>query len=202
MTKVLLLLIVTVLSSCSYASDKKQNEVNVNDKTMKLNPPNLNRGEVLMQAFAKRKSTKECSDRELSLQDLSDLLWAANGINRPESGKRTAPSAMNKQDVKVYVCLKGGSYLYNHKTHSLDFLTGDDARPADAPIVLVLVTDGNDTWAALDAGIVSQNISIFCSGANLADYPRASMDQDVLRKALKLNEGQILMLCHPIGYFK
>ena len=170
-------------------------------QTIKLNAPDLNRGEVVMQAFAKRKSTKECSSKELSLQDLSDLLWAANGINRPESGKRTAPSAMNKQDVKVYVCLKDGSYLYNHKTHTLDLMTEGDARPANAPLVLVLVTDTGNAWAALDAGIVSQNISIFCAGTDLADYPRASMDKNVLRKALKLDGEQTLMLCHPIGYF-
>lgn len=152
MKRILFLLVVAGFFSCAYASNKEQSEANINAKTMKLNSPNLNRGEVVMQVFAKRKSTKECSDKQLSLQDLSDLLWAANGINRPESGKRTAPSAMNKQDVKVYVCLKGGSYLYNHKTHSLDLLTEGDARPADAPVVLVLVTDGM---------IRGQNIHLF-----------------------------------------
>lgn len=169
---------------------------------IKLLPPDKQRGESVMQAFAKRQSTREFDPKPLSLQDLSDLLWAANGINREESGKRTAPSAMNRQDVKVYVCFKEGSYLYNHKTHALDPVTGGDVRPADAPVCLVLVTDTDATWAAMDAGIVSQNISIFCAGVGLATYPRATMDQATLKNALKLDKSQTLMLCNPVGYFK
>lgn len=169
---------------------------------IKLLPPDKQRGQSVMQAFAKRQSTREFDTKMLSLQDLSDLLWAANGINREESGKRTAPSAMNRQDVKVYVCTKEGSYLYNHKTHALDPLTEGDVRPADAPVCLVLVTDTNATWSAMDAGIVSQNISVFCAGVGLATYPRATMDQATLKKALKLDKSQTLMLCNPVGYFK
>lgn len=198
----------SILPLCIYSCTKAENKTNYvnstdeNTMSIKLNAPDLSRGTNVMQAFKNRKSTKECSDKELSLQDLSDLLWAANGINRPESGKRTAPSAMNKQDVKVYVCMKEGSYLYNHKTNTLNLMTTGDARPVDAPVVLVLVTDSNDTWAALDAGIVSQNISIFCAGVNLANYPRASMNTNKLKKVLKLSDNQTPMLCHPIGYFK
>lgn len=169
---------------------------------IQLLPPDKGRGETVMQAFAKRQSTREFDAKMLTLQDLSDLLWAANGINREESGKRTAPSAMNRQDVKVYVCMKEGSYLYNHKKHVLDPLTAGDVRPADAPVCLVLVTDSNATWSAMDAGIVSQNISIFSAGTGLATYPRATMDQDTLKKALKLDKSQTLMLCNPVGYFK
>ena len=169
---------------------------------IKLNAPNLKRGEPVMQALSKRQSIKSFAPRKLSVQDLSDLVWAANGINRPQSGKRTAPSAMNKQDVKVYACTAEGSYLYNPKTQTLEPLSAGDVRPADAPVVLVLVTDTNDTWAALDAGIVSQNISLFCSGSGLATYPRGSMDQAKLKKALKLTGTQTLMLCHPVGYVK
>ena len=77
-----------------------------------------------------------------------------------------------------------------------------DARPADAPICLILVTDTAEPWAAMDAGIVSQNISLFCSGTGLATYPRASMNKDALAKALKLTSPQTPMLCHPVGYKK
>lgn len=202
MKKSLLMLFVICICSCSNATNKTTNKENGDIGTIKLNAPNLDRSETVMQALAKRKSTKESSDKELSLQDLSDLVWAANGINRPESGKRTAPSAMNKQDVKVYVCTKDASYLYNAQAQSLELISSGDARPTPSPVVLVLVTDTNDTWAALDAGIVSQNISIFCAGAGLADYPRGSMNKEALTKALKLTGTQTLMLCHPIGYFK
>lgn len=169
---------------------------------IQLKVPDLKRGAPVMQALASRQSIKKCADRMLSEQDLSDLIWAANGINRPQSGKRTAPSAMNRQDVKVYVCTAEGSYLYNPKAGTLDPITAGDARPADAPVVLVLVTDTDETWAALDAGIVSQNISLFCSGTGLATYPRANLDRDKLKKALKLTGTQTIMLCNPVGYTK
>ena len=193
------LLVFTSFSLCACAHSNPDTK---NMKTIKLNSPDLNRGANIMQALSKRQSTKSASDRELSLQDLSDVLWAANGINRPESGKRTAPSAMNRQDVKVYVCTKEGSYLYDHKEHALVPVSSGDVRPTDFPVVLVLVTDSDSAWAAMDAGIVSQNISLFCAGAGLATYPRASMNDNVLRKALALKGDQTLMLCNPVGYPK
>lgn len=172
-------------------------------KSIVLEKPDLARESQLMEAFSNRKSTRTFSERELSRADFSGLLWAANGINRPESGKRTAPSAMNKQDVKVYVCMKEGSYLYDPKKHALELVSEGDARQkTDAPVMLVLVSDTKDTWGALDAGIVSQNISLFCSGMQLGTVPRGSMDQDALRKALQLSDTQQLYLNHPVGYFR
>jgi len=130
------------------------------------------------------------------MRDLSDLLWAANGINRPDEGKRTAPSAMNAQDVDVCVFMKQGVYLYEHRDYTLIGIVEGDHRKliagrqeivAEAPVSLLLVSDisrfraGSDelkrTWAAIDVGIVSQNISLFCASAGLATRPRASMDQ-------------------------
>ena len=93
MRKVQLLLVCLVLSVAASAADK----------VVKLPKPNLNRAGTVMKALSERQSTREYASKALSLADLSDLLWAANGINRPESGKRTAPSALNKQDVDVYV---------------------------------------------------------------------------------------------------
>ena len=170
-------------------------------KAIKLSSPDKNRGSSIMKALSDRHSDREYAAKELSLQDLSDLLWAANGINRPESGKRTAPSAMNHQDIKVYVCTAKGSYLYNHQKHTLVPISSGDSRPAAAPVCLILVSDTNKEWGAIDAGIVSQNISLFCSGTGLATYPRGSMDKDTLYKALKLTGQQAIMLCHPVGYF-
>lgn len=169
-----------------------------------------------MQALEKRQSTREYADKALSLQDLSDLLWAANGINRPESGKRTAPSAMNKQEIDVYVCLPEGAYLYEAKTNSLkpvakgDFraaVGGGQAFVAKAPVCIVLVGNldafrGDASMPAMDAGIVSQNISIFCAGTGLVTVPRASMDQAKLKSALKLKDSQRLFMNHPVGYAK
>ena len=142
-----------------------------------------------MKALSDRQSIRSFSEKALSQKDLSDLLWAANGINRQESGKRTAPSAMNRQDVKIYICTKKASYLYDHKAHAMIPVNDGDVRPADP-------------WAAIDACIVSKNISLFCSGTGLATYPRASMNKDALAKALKLTSPQTPMLCHPVGYKK
>ncbi len=203
-------------------------------KTIKLNEPNKTRGVPVMQAFALRASVREWSDKDLNLQDLSDLLWAANGINRPD-GKRTAPSAMNAQDIDIYVFMKDGAYLYDPAGHLLKpIVTGDHrlevtmrpggpgAKPmaqpgpggpgTPAPVQLFLVSDisrfqrgetaGKLEIAALDAGIVSQNIALFCSGTGLATRPRASMDKAKLKELLKLTDTQYPFLNMPVGYVK
>jgi SagB-type dehydrogenase family enzyme len=183
--------------------------------------PNLNREGTVMQALLERKSTREFSARELDLQDVSDLLWAANGVNRAESGKRTAPSALNRQDIDVYVIMGKGAYLYNAQKHCLVLIADGDFRALvaggqdfvkQAPLSLVLVSetqkmgDLSDSrtlqMCAVDAGIVSQNISIFCASVNLATVARASMDAKRLSEVLKLTATQIPLMNHPIGYFK
>lgn len=211
MRKVQLLLACLVFSVAAFAADK----------VIKLAKPNLNRTGTVMKALSERHSTREFASKALNLSDLSDLLWAANGINRSDSGKRTAPSALNKQDVDVYVVLPEGSYLYDAKNHQLNLIAEGDYRGAvaggqafviSAPVSLVLVSDLSrfgDTknahtqlMGAMDAGIVSQNISIFCSAARLATVPRASIDINQLKKVLKLKESQVPMMNHPIGYLK
>lgn len=190
---------------------------------IKLNDHCKYRGFNIMETFQKRSSTNSYQTRELSLLDLSDLLWAANGINRPESGKKTAPSAMNSQDVDIYVSRADGTFLYDAAANRLVLVTTDDLRPLmegrrplGAPVILLLVSDmaryKNYTpgdpdknkhlyeMGAIDAGIVSQNISLFCAGAELGTRPRAGMDQDALRKALKLKDSQVAWLNHPVGY--
>ncbi len=174
-----------------------------NMTTIKLNAPNLKRGVNIMEALSKRQSTRTASAKELSTQDLSDLMWAANGINRPDKGLRTAPSAMNKQDVKLYVCTKDGSYFFDHKAPALVPVSSGDVRPTkDFPVVVMLVTDTDGKTPAMDAGIVSQNISLFCSGVGMVTYPRGMMDKGVISTALKLKDPQTLMLCHPVGFPK
>ena len=147
---------------------------------------------------------------------MSDLLWAAVGINRPESGKRTAPTAMNRQEIDVYVCLPEGAYLYDAAAHELKPVAKGDFRPAVAggqdfvkmaPVCLVIVADvnkfkGEVLMPAVDAGIVSQNISLFCAATDLVTVPRASMDQVQLKSVLKLREGQQPLMNHPVGYAK
>ena len=191
-------------------------------QTIKLNAPNKDRGSSVMKALSDRASVRETDTRDLSLQDLSDLLWAANGVNRPD-GKRTAPSAINWQEIDVYVINKDGAYLYDATEHSLKPVAKGDFRKHVAtsvqefvtrvPVSLVLVANleklGNNAtnrdflkMVSMDAGIVSQNINIFCSAVGLSTVPRAMMDKEELKKALKLSDKQELMLNNPVGYPK
>ncbi len=197
-----LLLAGLLLVSMSYACAQEER--------IPLGEPSASRGADIMKALRERQSTREFSTKDLSHQDLTDLLWAANGFNRPD--KRTAPSAMNKQDIEVYACTAKGAYLYDAKGKQLvlvnkgDFrqdIAGRQASVAQAPVILVLVSNhGESTWTAEDAGIVSQNISLFCAGAGLGTVARGSMNKEALRKDLKLTEKQALLLNHPVGYKK
>ena len=210
MRKVSFILTVLLFITAMHAQDLKK---------IQLNNPDKNRGSSVMKALSNRRSDRTYADKALSLQDLSDLLWAANGINRPD-GKRTAPSALNKQDIDIYVIMKEGAYLYDAKSNSLQPIAKGDHRGAvaggqdfvkTAPVSLVLVSDlsrfGKITdhvklMAAVDAGCVSQNINIFCSAVGLATVPRASMDLHALKQILKLTENQLPLMNNPVGYFK
>jgi SagB-type dehydrogenase family enzyme len=178
-------------------------------QTIKLTEPNKRGGLPAMEALSMRASATSWSDKELSPQDLSDLLWAANGINRPDIKKRTASSAMNAQDVDIYVFMKAGVYIYDAANHSLNpVVTGDHRAeirmsPGGAPgtqgtlppVNLALVSDASRfgagtpelkyEWGAIDTGIVSQNIALFCAAKGLGTRPRASISKDNLRKLLK-----------------
>jgi SagB-type dehydrogenase family enzyme len=191
-----------------------------NLKPIKLNDPNRDRGSSIMKALSDRHSEREFSKEKLSLQDLSDLLWAANGINRAD-GRRTAATARNNQDIDVYAVMEEGSYIYDAKAHELKPVAEGDHRPLvadkqasviDAPVSLLIVSDLSrfintdpelqKQWGALDAGIVSQNIMLFASGCGLVTVPRAYMKKDELKKVLKLSETQVPMLNNPVGYPK
>ncbi len=186
---------------------------------IELLKPNLERGMSVMKALSLRESATKYKSQMLSISDLSDLCWAANGINRPESGKRTAPSAINAQDVDVYVAMEQGIYLYDPKDNVLllkasgdhrKLLAGRQLSVSEAPVIVLLVSDisrfrmGEESlrmeWAAMDAAIVSQNISIFCAGTGLVTRCRAFMEKEQLKKLLNLSDSHKLMLNHPVSY--
>lgn len=175
-------------------------------------------GLPIMEALSKRQSTDNFQEKELSNQGLSNLLWAANGINR-ENGKKTAPSALNSQDIDIYIAMKEGVYKYDAANLKLIFISSEDCRQLAQsaknntlpPYMLYLVADASKypqqipvedamNMGRINVGIVSQNISIFCAGMGLGTRPRAGMKQEELRGILKLNEKQVLLLNHPIGY--
>lgn len=190
-------------------------------ETVKLPTPALENDKLFMQTVKERKSSREFSEKELSLQDLSNVLWCANGVNRPESGKRTSPSAMNKQDVDIYVVLKEGAYLYEAKKHELlpvvsgDYRenTGMQAYVGTAPLNLVYVSDlskldfarereGQIMTAAIDAGHCSQNVYLYGAAANLAVVVRTSIDKAQMAGILKLRPEQLVIMAQTVGYPK
>ena len=167
-------------------------------------------------ALQQRRSARSYSEQEISMQTLSTILWAACGVSDPKTGKITAPSAINMQDIKVYVCSKDGVCLYNAKANTLTKVSGKDIREAiagkmqpfakTAPISLVLVSTKdsdrfpNDKYGAMDAGYVSQNIYLACTALGMKTVARAMMDYDTLKQELNLPETSYLELNHPIGY--
>ena len=170
---------------------------------------------TLGQTLQQRRSQREYSDQGISLQTLSTLLWAACGVSDQKTGKITAPSAINMQDVKVYVCAKDGVCLYNAKANTLTKVSDKDLREAiagrqafakSAPISLVLVSTKdndrapNDKFGAMDTGYVSQNIYLACTALGLKTVARATMDFDVLKRELNLADTSYLELNHPVGY--
>lgn len=174
-------------------------------------------GKTLMQALQDRHSTREFSDKELSLQQLSDLLWAADGINRKDTDKRTAPSAMNKQELDIYVFLKTGIYLYDAHTLQLKLIIAGDhcaaagmqAYVATAPVNLVYVADyskmgGNDEskeiYSSADAAFIGENVYLFCSAFDLACVYRASIEREAASKLMNLKEAQKVVSAQTVGF--
>ncbi|MFA5090040.1 MAG: SagB/ThcOx family dehydrogenase [Candidatus Omnitrophota bacterium] len=189
-------------------------------KPIRLLAPQLKGGKSLMQVLKERKSLREFSPKGLPLQIISDLLWAANGINRPDSGHRTAPSARNMQEIDIYLAKADGLYLFDAKQNMLIPVIGEDIRALtgkqpfvkDAPINLIYVADlskmgeasgGNaDFYAGTDTGFISENVYLYCSSAGLATVVRGLIDKPVLAKAMKLRPDQRIILAQTVGYPK
>jgi SagB-type dehydrogenase family enzyme len=184
-----------------------------------LPKPDTSGGMPLMRALAERKSAREFAADKLSAQVLSNLLWAAYGVNRPD-GRRTAPSAMNEQTVDIYVILPEGAYLYKAREHRLDLVAAGDFRAAagqqsfvaEAPLNLVYVADtaklGSSSaddkllYTGAETGFVGQNVYLFCASEGLATVVRAMIDRPALAKVLKLGPQQRITLSQTVGYPK
>lgn len=182
-----------------------------------LPQPEMNLGEsaTLMNVLKERESSRNYdADVEVTDSQLGTILWAACGVNRKESGKITAPSAINAQDIVVYVCRRDGAFRYEARSHSLVKVSDRDLRAAvadrqdfakEAPVSLVLVSDQsrfrspNREMGAVDAGYVSQNICLVCTAMGLATVPRATMNREELATGLGLTENEVLFINHPVG---
>jgi nitroreductase len=188
--------------------------------SIQLPAPQTEGGKPLMQALKLRATSRAFAPDPLPLQTLSNLLWAAWGINRPDSGKRTAPSARNWQETDVYVVMAAGAYLYDAAANALKpvaagdlrALTGSQEFVKDAPVTLVFVADSarmkgsqadmQQAYAWGDAAFISQNVYLFCASEGLATGVRAMVERPPLAKALKLGAGQIIAFAQCVGYPK
>jgi nitroreductase len=189
-------------------------------KTILLPPPQTEIGKPLMQVLKQRQTSRSFDSKPLPRQELSNLLWAAAGINRPDSGKRTAPSAMNWQEVDVYVALPEALYLYEAKTYTLVPVVGQDLREAtgkqsfvkDAPVNLVYVVDSarmknaseddKRLYSGADVGFMAQNVYLYCASQGLATVVRGSIDRTALSQSMKLRSEQRIILAQTVGYPK
>lgn len=185
---------------------------------MPLPPPQTEGGRPLMQALRERRSSRTFRPDRLPAQELSNLLWAAFGLNRPETGGRTAPSANNSQELEIYLAAADGLSRYEPRAHALlpllseDLrrLTGRQAYVQEAPLTLVYVSDlsrmtraareDREFYAAAHAGFVSQNVYLYCASAGLATVVRALIDRPPLAARLELRPEQRITLAQTVGY--
>ena len=191
---------------------------------IKLPPPDMKGGKPLMQCLKDRKTDRSFSTKKLPVEVLSNLLWAACGINRLDSGKRTAPSAVNWQEVDVYVAMEEGLYVYNVKAHRLEPVLKSDLRKnttqllqpsrssvAGAPLQLIYVADYekmsflvNDEdkklYSSADTGFIAQNVYLYCASEGLATVVRGMVDKEALSKDMKLRDKQKIILVQAVGY--
>jgi SagB-type dehydrogenase family enzyme len=181
---------------------------------IKLNPPDLNKGIPIMAALKKRKTERNISDKKLTLQQLSELLWAADGVNRPD-GKRTSPAAMAKYAVDIYAVLPEGVYLYDVAKHELLLITKGDFRKESgmqdfvyiAPVNLVYVLNlknwqnmsrpiqeqKRDRWINIELGCIAQNVHLYCASEGLGTVIRGMIDEKKFSEVIKVKPEQILL---------
>ncbi|MDD5223424.1 MAG: SagB/ThcOx family dehydrogenase [bacterium] len=194
---------------------------------VKLPPPQMTGGRPLMEVLKDRKTSRDFKPDKLPLQVLSNLLWAADGVNRPASAMRTAPSAMNWQEIDVYVVMAEGAYLYDAKANVLQPVLAKDVRGdtgriiqpfvKEAPLNLVYVADFSRVsvmgkvfvseeeklmYSSAGAGFIGQNVYLFCASEGLSTVIRGLVDKDALAKDLNLKKTQKIILAQTIGYPK
>jgi nitroreductase len=190
-------------------------------KPIKLPKPDMTGGKPLMQALKLRSTARSFSNKMLTDQQLSDLLWAAFGINRPDSGKRTAPSAVNWQEIDIYVALKSGLFIYDAAKHELTPVMAKDIRAktgmqgaaAEAPVNFVYVADQERMkgapskddrllYSAADTGFIAQNVYLYCASEGLSTFVRGLVDKPALSIEMNLRKEQKIILAQSIGYPK
>lgn len=178
----------------------------------------LNGGVPLMTAFAHRASCRAFAPTALPPTVLGELLWAADGINRPAAGGRTAPSPHAFNEIDIYVALPNGVYRYDAPNHHLVLKHAIDARGqtgyqdfvSEAPLDLVYVVrtsrllpmpaQQRERFSAVTAGAIAQNVSLYCASAGLVSVIRGWINARLLADALSLNEDELPILAQTVGF--
>ena len=184
---------------------------------IKLPAPQMDKGKPLMQVLKRRQSLRNIALDKLPLQEVGNMLWAARGINRPEIGKLTAPTAKNWHEIDVYVALSEGLYLYDAKDHILAPVLNEDLRQfagkqkfvQTAPVVLIYTADFDKMtkaseenrifYSATDTGFISQNVYLYCASEGLATVVLGMVDKPQLQEKMKLRPAQRVILSQPVG---
>ncbi len=186
---------------------------------VQLSKPESPKADALLKILQKRSSSREFARTPLPAPVLSNLLWAAFGINRPD-GKRTAPSANNKQEIDIYVAAPDGLYLYDPKAPALKPILGEDIRAltgkqpyvATAAVNLVYVADmakrsegtaeEKMLIVGVDTGVIVENVYLYCAAEGLSTVVRAFIDKPALAKTMKLRPDQMIVAAQCVGYPK
>ena len=169
-----------------------------------------------MQALAERKTVRDYKPGELDAATLSEILYAANGVNRPD-GKRTIPTAMNTQDLEVYVALPGAAYHYDAKANKLVRIDAGDFRAelitrkdlaANSACILVYAADTTKNrtpetkFSAIHVGEASQDVYLYAASKGLGTVSLGMYDEAAVRKVFKLDAKMNVILAQAVGFPK
>jgi nitroreductase len=182
-----------------------------------LPPPQFDNGWPLMRLMKDRRSARAFGSKPLPTQVMANLLWAAFGVNRQDTGGRTAPSASNSQEMDIYVARADGLFLYDAEGHKLQPVLGEDIRALtgrqafakDVPVNLIYVSDlakmkgtaaDRELYSGAHAGFIGQNVYLFCASEGLATVVRASIDRPALARRMGLRPEQKITLAQSVGY--
>ena len=206
---IVIVTLVIVINSTLFAQD-----------TIVLLTPSQEGEMSLTEALQKRKSTRSYSEEKISDQQLSDLLWSAFGINRPEEMKRTAPSSQNQQEIDIYVFIEDGVFVYDEVNHAIIRIMNDDLRKytgkqdfvENAAINLVYIADhsksksddpvGRSKTSHINTGFIAQNVYLYSASQGLGCVVRGYMDKEVLAAKLNLKENQEIIVAQSVGVIK
>ncbi len=208
--KKIYLLFFCLLSLVGFSSASHAEESDSPETMVYLPEPQKNIGAPLMKALSERKTTREFSVRKINDQDLSNLLWAAVGINRP-NGKLTIPTARDARDLSVYVIKQGGAYRYNSEKNALElvnpasliYTAASQGFVKNADMLLVYVSNNeNQNYGAMHAGSAYQNVGLYAASAGMSNVVLGMIDRNVLRKELHINDNEYVVIAQALGWPK